>query len=161
VSVWLNKGIDFGIISESGLPGVADPGTDIVRLAHHSGYKVSPLTGPSSITLALSASGMNGNSFAFNGYLPIKDGDLRSQLQVLEALIRKTGQTQIFIETPYRNNRIIKSILKHTKDHQISLCIALDLSGENESVQTMTLKQWKKTNPIELPKLPAIFLLGR
>ncbi len=103
---------------------------------------------------------MNGNSFAFNGYLPIKDGDLKSKLQYLEGVIKKTGQTQIFIETPYRNNRIVGSILKNIKDQQLNLCIAVDISGKEESIKTKTIAHWKNSAAIQLPKLPAIFLLG-
>lgn len=103
---------------------------------------------------------MNGNSFAFNGYLPIKDGDLKSKLQYLEGVIKKTGQTQIFIETPYRNNRIVGSILKNIKDQQLNLCIAVDISGKEESIKTKTIEHWKNSAAIQLPKLPAIFLLG-
>ncbi len=142
------------------MPAVADPGSDIVRKAHLSSYLVKPLIGPSSIILALSASGMNGNAFSFNGYLPIKDQELRENLKALENRIVKTGQTQIFIETPYRNNRIVNNILSSIKNQQLLLCIALDLNGKHEYVKTKSIKEWK-TKSIDLPKLPAIFLLGR
>ena len=142
------------------MPAVADPGSDIVRKAHLANYLVKPLIGPSSIILALSASGMNGNAFSFNGYLPIKDQELRENLKALENRIVKTGQTQIFIETPYRNNRIVNNILSSIKNQQLLLCIALDLNGKHEYVKTKSIKEWK-TKSIDLPKLPAIFLLGR
>lgn len=150
---------DIGLISESGMPAVADPGSDIVMLAHKVGYNVRPLAGPSSIILSLAASGLNGNAFAFHGYLPIKDNELRKKLQQLESDIQKKDQTQIFIETPYRNNRLLKNLLNSIRNKNILLCIASDISGKNENIKTKSLRKW--ANLEELPKVPTIFLLGR
>lgn len=153
------KGYDVGVISESGVPAVADPGFDIVRSAHEHSYSVKPLVGPSSIILALSASGLNGNSFTFHGYLPIKEVELKAKLRSIESRVNKEQQTQIFIETPYRNNRIVRAILKHIQNTQISLCIAMDITGDKELIRTKTIHHWKQSFE-DLPKLPAIFLLG-
>lgn len=155
---WLRSGFDVGVISESGMPGIADPGQSIVRLVHQNGLSVESLVGPSSISLSLSASGLNGQNFAFKGYLPIKDNELKSYLRSLESTINKTQQTQIFIETPYRNNRLIKAILNTMGDH-LHFCIACDLTGEKEFIKTLPIAAWKKQIP-ELEKLPCIFLLG-
>jgi len=127
-------------------------------MAHQRGFKVNALVGPSSINLALSASGLNGQNFAFHGYLPIKDNELRKKLNSLEKTILATKETQIFIETPYRNNRLIKNILKFCSS-KILFCIACDLTGDVEFVQTRTIGDWNKEVP-QLEKLPTIFLLG-
>jgi 16S rRNA (cytidine1402-2'-O)-methyltransferase len=154
----LEQDENVAVISEAGCPGVADPGAEIVKLAHQKGYKVVPLVGPSSIVLALMASGLNGQNFAFNGYLPVK-GNARSRaISNLETLAIKNRQTQIFIETPYRNNQLISDILK-TCSPSTLFCIAANLTGENEFVATKTISQWKGKVP-DLHKQPAIFLIG-
>lgn len=153
----LQAGNDVGLMSEAGCPGVADPGAEIVDKAHRMGIKVVPLVGPSSILLALMASGFSGQSFAFHGYLPI-DKALRSKkIKELENTAIKLDQTQIFIETPFRNNPMLEEILK-TGNPKTKLCIACDLTAATEFVQTKTIAEWQKKVP-ELHKRPTIFLL--
>src|SRR5476649_3093453 len=153
----LQAGKNVGLMSEAGCPGIADPGAEIVEKAYRMGIKVVPLVGPSSILLALMASGFNGQSFTFNGYLPI-DKVLRSKkIKELEGLAEKQDQTQIFIETPFRNNPLLEEILK-TANPKTRLCIACDLTSANEFVQTKTIAEWQKKVP-ELHKRPAIFLI--
>jgi 16S rRNA (cytidine1402-2'-O)-methyltransferase len=153
----LQNGVNVGLMSEAGCPGVADPGSEIVEKAHRMGIKVVPLVGPSSILLALMASGFNGQSFTFHGYLPI-DKELRSKkIKELEGLAERQNQTQLFIETPFRNNPMLQEILK-TANPKTRLCIACDLTAETEFVQTKTIAEWQKKVP-ELHKRPAIFLL--
>ncbi len=155
----LEQGENVAVISEAGCPGIADPGAEIVKLAHQKGYKVIPLVGPSSIVLALMASGLNGQQFAFNGYLPVKAGERPKAISSLEKVAQKTGQTQIFIETPYRNNQMIDDLLK-TCSPSTLLCIAANLTGEKEFIATKTISQWKGKTP-DLHKQPAIFLIGK
>jgi len=157
---WLKSGVSVGIISESGMPGIADPGADLVKLAHISGINVIPLPGPSSILLALSASGLNGQSFTFRGYLPIKEGELKSKLNYIQQFIKNENQTQIFIETPYRNDRLFSVLIKHI-DPQIKLCVARDLSGEHQLILTKEIRNWRKLTNFKIEKYPAIFLLGK
>ena len=152
------EGNDIAIISEAGCPGIADPGADVVKIAHQKGIKVVPLVGPSSILLALMASGLNGQNFAFNGYLPVKPNDRVKAIQTLERKIKSENQTQIFIETPYRNNQLVSDLIKFCSP-VTQLCIAADLTGENEFVVTKTIQQWKSGIP-ELHKIPVIFLIG-
>jgi 16S rRNA (cytidine1402-2'-O)-methyltransferase len=153
----LQAGNDVGLMSEAGCPGIADPGAEIVEKAHRMGIKVAPLVGPSSILLALMASGFNGQSFTFYGYLPI-DKVLRSKkVKELENQSERSDQTQIFIETPFRNNALLEEILK-TAHPKTRLCIACDLTAGTEFVQTKTIAEWQKKVP-ELHKRPAIFLL--
>jgi len=154
----LEDGADVAVISEAGCPGVADPGAEVVKLAHEKGFKVVPLVGPSSIVLALMASGLNGQNFAFNGYLPVRANERIRAISQLEKKIKSNGQTQIFIETPYRNNQLINDLLK-TCSPSTLLCIAANLTGENEFVVTKTIGQWKGIVP-DLHKQPAIFLIG-
>jgi 16S rRNA (cytidine1402-2'-O)-methyltransferase len=155
----LQAGNDVGLMSEAGCPGIADPGAEIVEKAHRMGIKVVPLVGPSSILLALMASGFNGQSFTFHGYLPI-DKLLRSKkIKELETIAERNDQTQIFIETPFRNNSLLEEILK-TANPKSRLCIACDLTAGTEFVQTKTIADWQKKVP-ELHKRPAIFLLFR
>ena len=149
---------NVGIITEAGVPGVADPGATIVQLAHRNKIKVIPLTGPSSILLALMASGLNGQSFAFVGCLPIKKNERRERLLFLERRSKNEKQTQIFIETPYRNNQLLKDILTHCHS-STKLTIAADITGEKEYIVTQTIKQWKTKVP-ELHKIPTVFLLN-
>lgn len=154
----LEQGNDVAVLSEAGCPGVADPGADIVRIAHQKGLKVVPVVGPSSILLALMASGLNGQNFAFRGYLPVKPNERSRELANLEKKIKSSGQTQIFIETPYRNNQMVEEILKSCAPSTL-LCIAANITGENEFIATKTVQQWKGKVP-DLHKQPVIFLLG-
>lgn len=154
---WLNEGHEIGVMSEAGCPGIADPGAELANIAHGMGAKVIPLTGPSSIMLSLMASGLNGQSFCFNGYLPIKEPARSQKIKALEALSKKENQTQLFIETPYRNNQLLDELLKHCSDNT-QCCIALNLTTENAYIKTQTIKDWKKHKP-DLEKAPAVFLL--
>ena len=147
----------MGVISEAGCPAVADPGADVVAIAQRKGLKVVPLVGPSSIILSVMASGFNGQSFAFNGYLPIKPDERAKKLRQLEQRIYSEEQTQLFIETPYRNGKIIEDILATCRP-QTKLCIAANLTCEDEYVHTRTVKEWKGRVP-DLSKIPCIFLL--
>src|ERR1700743_3699183 len=153
----LIAGKDVGLMSEAGCPGVADPGSEIVAEAHKRGIKVVPLVGPSSILLALMASGFNGQSFTFHGYLPIDKVERSKRIKELENLAVKNNQTQLFIETPFRNNPMLEEILK-TCNGATKLCIAADLTSETELLQTKTIEQWRKNVP-DLHKRPTIFLL--
>lgn len=155
----LQAGKDVGLMSEAGCPGIADPGADIVAEAHRRNIKVVPLVGPSSILLALMASGFNGQGFAFQGYLPIDKADRSRRVKELETLSEKLNQTQIFIETPFRNNPMLEEILK-TGNPKTKLCIACNLTGTDEFVQTKTIAEWQKQVP-DLHKKPTIFLLSR
>lgn len=149
---------DVAVISEAGCPGVADPGAEIVKLAHQKNIPVVPVVGPSSILLALMASGLNGQHFAFHGYLPVHTNDRVRALNLLEKKVKNEQQTQIFIETPYRNNQLIKDIFK-TCSSTTLLCIAANLTAENEFIHTKKIQEWKKQTP-DLHKQPAIFLIG-
>jgi 16S rRNA (cytidine1402-2'-O)-methyltransferase len=155
----LMTGVDVGLMSEAGCPGVADPGAEIVAEAHRRGIKVVPLVGPSSIVLALMASGFNGQSFVFHGYLPIDKVERTKRIKELEQQALKDRQTQIFIETPFRNNHLYDDVLKNTAP-QTLLCVACNLTAEDEFVKTMTIGQWKQEK-IDLHKKPTIFLLYR
>ena len=147
----------IGIISEAGCPGVADPGQHLVAIAQQLSVPVRPLVGPNSILLALMASGMNGQQFQFTGYLPIETGDRVKAIKALEQESRQKNCTQIFIETPYRNNQLLETLTK-TCQPQTRLCVAVDLTADTEKVQTKTAQQWKTAMP-NLHKHPAIFLL--
>lgn len=153
----LQAGKDVGLMSEAGCPGIADPGAEIVEKAHRMNIKVVPLVGPSSILLALMASGFNGQSFVFHGYLPIDKADRSKKIRQLEGHAEQNKQTQIFIETPFRNNPMLEEILK-TAHPKTRLCIACDLTAKTEFVQTKTIADWQKKVP-ELHKRPTIFLL--
>lgn len=153
----LLKGHDVGVISEAGCPAVADPGADLVACAQRRGLEVVPLVGPSSILLALMGSGFNGQSFAFEGYLPIEPKKRVAKLKEMERLIRTRRQTQIFIETPYRNNRLIAE-LAQSMPGEMLLCVASDITGPRQSIRTMPLKQWRHETPA-YDKIPAIFLM--
>ena len=155
----LLAGKDVGLMSEAGCPGIADPGAEIVAFAHQKGIKVVPLVGPSSILLALMASGFNGQSFTFHGYLPIDKVQRSQKIKELENLSEKNKQTQLFIETPFRNNPMLEEILK-TCHPNTRLCIACNLTAEDEMVQTKSITDWKKQMP-DLHKKPVIFLLMR
>jgi 16S rRNA (cytidine1402-2'-O)-methyltransferase len=151
-------GADAGLVSEAGCPAVADPGALLVRRAHERGVKVVPFVGPSSILLALMASGMNGQSFAFNGYLPVDAAERGKRLRELENLSRKANQTQIFIETPYRNKAMLDTLIATCAPSTL-ICVAVDLTLPQETIVTRTAANWKKAAAPELHKRPAIFLL--
>jgi len=153
----IKLGKQIAILSEAGCPGIADPGQILVAVAQEAGIQVKPLVGPNSMLLALMGSGMNGQHFQFHGYLPIETGERIKRLKELESVSRKEGSAQIFIETPYRNNVLVESILK-VCSHSTRLCIAVNLTGKSESVQTRTIEAWKKNVP-EINKQPAIFIL--
>ena len=153
----LQKGEPMGVISEAGCPAVADPGADVVAIAQQTGLKVVPLVGPSSILLSVMGSGFNGQSFAFNGYLPIEPPERAKKLKLLEQRVYTEHQTQLFIETPYRNNKMLEDIL-HNCRPQTKLCIAANVTCEDEYICTRTIKEWKGKLP-DLNKIPCIFLL--
>lgn len=153
----MEEGHSIGIISEAGCPAIADPGADIVAIAQQRGYAVAPLIGPSSILLSLMASGFNGQSFAFNGYLPIDAQARTSRLKELERRIMREHQTQIFIETPYRNNRLIAELCR-TLPGNMRLCVASDITGEKQSIITLPLSKWSKRE-YNYDKIPSIFLI--
>ena len=153
----LLKGKNIGVMSEAGCPGIADPGNLAVRFAHRNEIEVIPLVGPSSIFMALMASGLNGQSFAFHGYLPI---DKQKRIQAIKSIERdsiKNKQTQIFMETPFRNNHLLTDILRSCRSGT-SVCIAKDVTGADEYIKTKTVQQWRKTK-IDLHKIPCIFLM--
>lgn len=151
------NGENIGLISEAGLPCVADPGNVIVAMAHRKGIKVVPLVGPCSMMMALMASGLNGQNFAFNGYIPIDQPERTRKLRDLEARSRKEGQSQIFMDTPYRNNRLFDD-LKAILSPQTMLCVALNITADDEFICTKSIAEWKKTN-IDLNKKPCIFII--
>lgn len=153
----LEEGHSMGVISEAGCPAVADPGADVVALAQRKHLKVIPLVGPSSIILSVMGSGFNGQSFAFNGYLPIEAADRAKRLKLLEQRAYTEQQTQIFIETPYRNNRLVQDILATCRP-QTRLCIAANITCEEEYIVTRSLKEWRGNVP-DLSKQPCIFLI--
>jgi 16S rRNA (cytidine1402-2'-O)-methyltransferase len=153
----VKEGKTIGVISEAGCPGVADPGQQLVEIAQGMNAIVKPLVGPNSILLALMASGMNGQCFQFVGYLPIETGERVKAIKQLESESRQKNCTQIFIETPYRNNQLLETLTK-TLQPQTKICVAVDLTSENESIATKTAQQWKISIP-QLHKRPAIFLI--
>lgn len=149
----------MGLLSEAGCPGIADPGADIVRLAHQQGIRVVPMVGPSSILLAMMGSGMNGQSFTFHGYLPIDRQARKNELKNLERLSLDKNQAQIFIETPYRNDKMLET-LTQILHPTTRICVACDLTLPTEFIVTRTTSQWKKQKP-QLHKRPCIFILQR
>lgn len=151
-------GHDVGVISEAGAPGIADPGSEVVKIAHHKGIRVVPLSGPSSILMAMMASGMNGQNFAFNGYLPIDKSERKRALKNLESIAKKTGQSQIFMETPYRNMKLYKDIIDFCSPES-QLCLASDISLSTETIKTQNISAWSRTH-IDLDKRPTIFILS-
>ena len=153
----IEEGHSIGVLSEAGCPAVADPGSDLVAIAQRRGYTVVPLVGPSSILLALMASGFNGQRFTFHGYLPVDSGAKTAALRDIERDIRRNHCTHIFIETPYRNNKLTEFIIK-TLPADMKMCIASDISGPRESIVTLTLAQWR-ARAFDYSKIPAIFLL--
>ena len=153
------EGKNVGLMSEAGCPGVADPGAVIVKLAHEKGIKVVPLVGPSSILLAMMASGMNGQNFAFNGYIPIDASEKKEAIKNLEKLSISKNQSQIFIETPYRNNKMLEDIL-NSLHPETYLCVASDITLPTEYIKTMRVVNWKKTK-IDLHNRPTIFIIHK
>ncbi|MFZ2541590.1 MAG: SAM-dependent methyltransferase [Gallionella sp.] len=154
----LLAGEDVGVISEAGCPGIADPGADLALLAHRKGIRVAPLVGPSSILLALMASGLNGQRFAFHGYLPVAEAERNKAISSLEAESAKRKQTQLFIETPYRNEKLFNALIAHCHP-QTLLCVATDITLASEQIQTRSIKLWKLQPIPRLNKRPSLFLL--
>jgi len=154
----LKQGKNIGILSEAGCAGIADPGQILVAAAQELGAIVKPYTGPSSLLLALMASGMNGQNFHFHGYLPIDALERKKKIQALETEIKQTGVTQLFIETPYRNNQLFEAIVQNCHPNT-KLCVAMELTGPNEWIKTQSVANWKNSKP-ELHKKLVVFLLG-
>ncbi len=152
------SGHDVGLMSDAGCPGVADPGAALIARAHALGIRVVPLTGPSSILLGLMGSGLNGQSFAFHGYLPIPDRERIRQIKMLEEESRRCNRTQIFIETPYRNEKMYKTLLQHCTRNTL-LCLACELTTKNEFLKTKSVDEWKKAPHPALSKRPCLFLM--
>jgi len=155
---WIREKHAIGVMSEAGCPGIADPGSILATEAHRLGATVKPLTGPSSILLALMASGFSGQHFRFNGYLPVKEPQRSKVIKDLEQICRQKNETQIFIETPYRNNQLLQDILKHCHP-QTRLCIAANITAAHEMIKTKSLAEWKEQTP-DLHKQTVIFLMG-
>ncbi|KJD35600.1 SAM-dependent methyltransferase [Tamlana sedimentorum] len=153
------EGKIVGLLSDAGCPGVADPGADIVKIAHQKNIKVIPLVGPSSILMAMMGSGMNGQSFAFNGYLPIDKDERKNEIKRLERLSFEHNQSQLFIETPYRNNKMLED-LANFLDTNTNVCVACDITLPTEFIKTNTAKSWKK-NMVNLHKRPTIFIIHK
>ena len=155
----LNEGIDVGLMSEAGCPGVADPGADIVAEAHKRNIKVVPLVGPNAMLQALMASGFSGQSYAFTGYLPIDKGDRAKRIKDLEQLSQRYRQTQLFMETPFRNNHLLEDILKNCQPNTM-LCVACNINAEDELIKTLPVSLWRKEK-VDLHKKPTVFLIYR
>ena len=162
VSAYLDicaKGVSVGLLSEAGVPAIADPGAEIVKLAHQKNIRVIPLVGPSSIILAMMASGFNGQNFAFNGYLPIEASQRKETIKGLEKLSKEKNQSQIFIETPYRNEKLFND-LKSSLNPATKLCVACDITLSSEYIKTLEIKDWRNEHP-DLQKRPAIFIIHK
>jgi len=155
----IKEGKSIGLMSEAGCPGIADPGADVVKIAHEMNIKVVPLVGPSSILMALMSSGMNGQNFAFNGYLPIDKKDRKSVLRDLERHSYERNQSQLFIETPYRNNKLLEDLIA-TLHPATRVCIACDITLDTEFIKTKTAREWKK-NSVDLHKRPTLFIIHK
>jgi 16S rRNA (cytidine1402-2'-O)-methyltransferase len=153
------KGISIGLLSEAGVPAIADPGAEIVKLAHQKNIRVVPLVGPSSILLAMMASGFNGQNFSFNGYLPIDNSERKKTIKTLEKLSKDKNQSQIFIETPYRNEKMFND-LKNVLTPGTKLCIACNITLEDEYIKSLPISEWKKEHP-DLYKKPTIFIIHK
>ncbi|CAL2101456.1 SAM-dependent methyltransferase [Tenacibaculum sp. 190130A14a] len=153
------EGVSVGLLSEAGVPAVADPGASIVKLAHQKGIQVVPLVGPSSILMAMMASGMNGQNFAFNGYLPIDKGDRKKAIKELERFSKDKNQSQMFIETPYRNEKMLDD-LRAVLSPETRVCVACDITLPSEYIKTLSVKEWKKTKT-DLHKRPTIFIIHK
>jgi len=154
---WLSEGKNVGVMSEAGCPAIADPGSNLVAVAHSISAKVVPLTGPSSIILALMASGLSGQNFSFCGYLPVKEPARSKRIKELETHAAKEMQTQIFIETPYRNNNMLADLIKNCSSNTL-LCIAANITGIDQYIATRSIADWKKDIPV-LGKYPVVFLM--
>ena len=154
-----SSGVSVGLLSEAGVPAIADPGAEIVKLAHEKNIRVIPLVGPSSIILAMMASGFNGQNFTFNGYLPIDASERKVTIKNLERLSKEKNQSQIFIETPYRNEKMMTD-LKSTLTPTTKLCVACDITLQSEYIRTLQIKDWKNENP-NLHKRPTIFIIHK
>jgi 16S rRNA (cytidine1402-2'-O)-methyltransferase len=154
---WLKDGHPVGLLSEAGCPGIADPGADLVAIAHSMNARVVPLVGPNSLILALMASGLNGQSFCFTGYLPVKEPMRGKRIKELEATSIRENQTQLFIETPYRNDHLLTDILTHCNP-KTRICIALNITAPNAFIKTKTCAEWNKEK-LALGKIPAVFLM--
>jgi len=154
-----SEGISVGLLSEAGVPAIADPGAEIVKLAHEKGIRVVPLVGPSSIILAMMASGFNGQNFAFNGYLPIDASERKAAIKNLEKLSQEKNQSQIFIETPFRNEKLLTD-LKTVLHPFTKLCVACDITLSSEYIKTLSIQDWKTENP-DLHKRPTIFIIHK
>lgn len=158
--VLMKQGQDFGLLSEAGLPCIADPGNIIVAWAHKNNVRVVPISGPSSIILALISSGFNGQEFSFNGYLPIDKQQRKNKILQLEKQVQNTGFTQIFMETPYRNNQLFDDLIKILSPNT-KLCIASNINHPTEEfIKTLSIKEWK-ANKVDLHKIPSVFVIGR
>ena len=153
------NGKNVGILSEAGMPCIADPGSNIVAYAHNMQINVIPLTGPSSIFLSLMASGFNGQNFSFKGYLPIEKNERKKEKKELEKTTKQTGQTQIFMEAPFRNNQLLQTLIKTCKE-DTKLCVATNITCKDESIKTKTINEWKNIN-IDIHKKPTIFIIGK
>ncbi|OYX24924.1 MAG: SAM-dependent methyltransferase [Flavobacteriales bacterium 32-35-8] len=153
------RGINVGLLSEAGCPGIADPGADVVKLAHQLDIKVVPLVGPSSILMAMMGSGMNGQSFTFNGYLPIDKDERKKEIKRLERLSFELNQSQIFIETPYRNNKMLEDICS-ILEKNTSVCVASDITLPTEFIKTLSVNEWTKKK-VDLHKRPTIFIIHK
>ena len=156
----LREGKPVGVISEAGCPAIADPGADIVGIAQREGLRVIPLVGPNSMIMAVMSSGLGGQSFAFNGYLPVDTTDRAKKLKMLETRAWTEGQTQLFIETPYRNEKMFQSLLAALRP-QTRLCIAAGITTQDEYIRTLRISEWKNTKLPDLSKIPAIFLINK
>ncbi len=156
----LREGKPVGVISEAGCPAVADPGADIVGIAQREGLRVIPLVGPNSMIMAVMSSGLGGQSFAFNGYLPVDTTDRAKKLKMLETRAWTEGQTQLFIETPYRNKKMFQTLLAALRP-QTRLCIAAGITTQDEYIRTLRISEWKNTKLPDLSKIPAIFLINK
>jgi 16S rRNA (cytidine1402-2'-O)-methyltransferase len=154
-----DEGISVGLLSDAGCPAIADPGADIVKLAHEKNIEVIPLVGPSSILLSMMASGMNGQGFTFNGYLPIDKQDRKQKIKQLEKLSKELSISQSFIETPYRNNQLLEELLK-TLHADTRLCVACDITLKTQYIKTKTIAEWHKTK-VDLHKRPTIFIIHK
>ena len=155
----LKAGEDVGVMSEAGCPGIADPGNVLVALAHENGIRVCPMVGPTSILLTLLGSGFNGQEFAFHGYLPKVQKERVRKMKDLEARVRRTGETQLFMDTPFRNMHVLDDMLNSLSD-DVQICIASNLTMPDESIKTMTVKNWRE-NAYDLGKIPTLFLIGK
>ncbi|MGI4884938.1 MAG: SAM-dependent methyltransferase [Janthinobacterium lividum] len=155
----LKEGLEAGVLSEAGCPGIADPGAALAAEAHRLGLRVVPLVGPSSLLLALMASGLNGQQFAFHGYLPIEKGPRATAIKALEREAQQRNQSQLFIETPYRNGALFLDLLAHLQP-ATRLCVAADVTGAGEFIRTLPVGEWRRQTAPELHKIPTVFVLG-